>query len=297
MLVGSALGAVSFNSPETYAATESTDGSTLAISSGNIISLTNLSRRDNGLSPLTENPTLDAAAQAKADHMLRHAYFAHTAPDGATPWSFFAEAQYEYVKAGENLAIDFDDCLSMHEAWLASGSHRANILDTFYTEIGVGVARGEFEGRETTLVAVFMGLPENGLPAAVGQGSQESISQTDASPTTEDLQTVSTSTGEAVAGEQSATGSLDTAQPLPEQNTVSERTANSDSVLLAYRKNQEDILIREKEISRLEGQASFAFFVCSVSACLASGLCLMLIVRSRRQMSSTSENHASLLCG
>ena len=54
-----------------------------------IIRLTNAQRQASGLSPLSENSALDSAALAKGNDMLAKGYWAHFAPDGTSPWSFF----------------------------------------------------------------------------------------------------------------------------------------------------------------------------------------------------------------
>ena len=70
------------------------------ISPSEVIRLTNVQRADNGLSPVTESTILDAAALAKGNDMLAKDYWAHFAPDGTTPWSFFLKFGYKYSYAG-----------------------------------------------------------------------------------------------------------------------------------------------------------------------------------------------------
>src|SRR4030042_1476724 len=79
------------------------------ISPSEVISLTNSQRAANGLSPLSENSALDSAALAKGNDMIAKGYWAHFAPDGTSPWSFFTSFGYKYRYAGENLARDFPD--------------------------------------------------------------------------------------------------------------------------------------------------------------------------------------------
>jgi len=70
-----------------------------------VIELTNQQRLERGLSPLSLNPTLNQTAQLKAGDMFAFSYWAHNSPSGRDPWSFFKEAGYTYLYAGENLAI------------------------------------------------------------------------------------------------------------------------------------------------------------------------------------------------
>lgn len=127
------------------------------ISPDEIIRLTNVKRAENGLPPLTYNPVLSQAALAKGNDMMNKDYWAHVAPDGTQPWAFFLNAGYKYKYAGENLARDFNDSASTVDAWMASPSHRENMLSPNYREIGVAVVNGTLTGSETTLVVQFFG--------------------------------------------------------------------------------------------------------------------------------------------
>jgi hypothetical protein len=62
--------------------------------------------------------------------------------------------------AGENLAIGFVDSEEVAKAWEASSTHRQNLLEPSYREIGVAVVKGSFQGKETTLVVQFFGTPQ-----------------------------------------------------------------------------------------------------------------------------------------
>jgi hypothetical protein len=135
------------------------------ISPSEVIRLTNVQREANGLSPLSENTTLDAAALAKGQDMLAKGYWAHFAPDGTSPWSFFLKFGYKYEYAGENLARDFPDAGSAVTAWMNSPSHRENILNPNYKDIGIGVVEGQLAGADTTIIVQFFGSPLSGSPA------------------------------------------------------------------------------------------------------------------------------------
>lgn len=125
-----------------------------------IVDLTNGDRMAHDLSALKVNPVLVAAAQAKADHMAALGYFAHTAPDGTDPWHWFDKAGYEYEYAGENLAIDFSDSAGVERAWMNSPTHRENILNAHFTEIGIATAIGMYQGRMTTFVVQAFASPK-----------------------------------------------------------------------------------------------------------------------------------------
>lgn len=124
-----------------------------------VIDLTNEERASFDEASLKRNATLDEAARLKAEHMAKNEYFAHYAPDGTSPWHWFDEAGYVYAHAGENLAIHFTDSAEVVEAWMKSPKHKENIVNSDFTEIGVGTAKGEFEGYETVYVVQLFGTP------------------------------------------------------------------------------------------------------------------------------------------
>ena len=143
------------------------------ISPGEVIRLTNVQRTANGLNPVTENSTLDAAALSKGQDMLAKGYWAHFAPDGTSPWSFFLKFGYKYSYAGENLARDFPDASSAVNAWMNSPSHKENILNSHYKEIGIGVVEGSLSGADTTIIVQFFGAPLGStaaIPVAQAKG-------------------------------------------------------------------------------------------------------------------------------
>lgn len=142
-----------------------------------VIRLTNIQRQANGLSALNENSTLDSAALAKGNDMLAKGYWAHFAPDGTSPWSFFLSFGYKYRYAGENLARDFSDPASAVNAWMNSPTHRENILNPNYRDIGVGVVQGSLAGADTTIIVQFFGSPLSGSPSIpIAQAKEASTS-------------------------------------------------------------------------------------------------------------------------
>jgi len=123
--------------------------------------LTNQKRVATGVASLKADRRLERAALAKARDMFAKNYWAHYAPDGSTtPWQFILNAGYTYKFAGENLAKDFDTSVSVVEAWMASSSHRANLLNSGYKDIGIVAVNGTLLGEETTLVVQMFGMPQ-----------------------------------------------------------------------------------------------------------------------------------------
>ncbi len=132
-----------------------------AITSANIISLTNQSRQAQSLGLLTANTMLAAAAQSKANDMLAKGYFSHTSPDGRSPWDFVSTAGYNYITAGENLAVNFTEAENVEDAWMNSPGHRANILNGGFKEIGIGIAQGSYQGHDAIFVVQMFGTQAN----------------------------------------------------------------------------------------------------------------------------------------
>lgn len=123
-----------------------------------LLELINNNREKNSLAPLAVNHELTQAALKKARDLLARGYFAHTTPDGKPFYAWIEEERYDYLYAGENLAIDFFTSEEMVEAWLASPTHRANIMNEHYNETGMAVVKGLWQGRETIVAVQMFGL-------------------------------------------------------------------------------------------------------------------------------------------
>jgi hypothetical protein len=129
------------------------------IASSVLVDLTNESRLAFNEQPLVRNQVLDRAAQLKGEDMARTGYFAHNSPTGVTPWHWFKVAGYPFIYAGENLAIDFTDSTEVEKAWLESPTHRANLLNVKFREIGIATVEGLYEGNPTIFVVQMFGTP------------------------------------------------------------------------------------------------------------------------------------------
>jgi len=134
-----------------------------------IVELTNGERIKSNLSTLETNSLLNEAARRKAGDMFAFDYWAHRSPSGRTPWSFLREVNYDYRVAGENLARDFSDPDSVVEAWMKSPTHRENIMNSKFKEIGVAVVEGTLGGIRTTLVVQFFGTPTKAAAAGASR--------------------------------------------------------------------------------------------------------------------------------
>lgn len=128
-----------------------------------IIEMTNAERIKLNLPSLKENKLLSEAARQKAADMFAFNYWSHVSPSGRSPWAFFTEVGYKYQYAGENLARDFHDPEAVIRAWMNSLSHKENIVNPKYQEIGVVVVEGTLQGVETALVVQLFGTPYGGV--------------------------------------------------------------------------------------------------------------------------------------
>ncbi len=135
-------------------------GAQAQVTAAGLLAATNQARSDSHEAPLTINADLAKAAQLKAENMFAQQYWAHTAPDGTTPWHWFGVVGYSYAAAGENLAKNFTTSATTVNAWMASSEHRANILKPAYTDVGFATMQGMLGGNPTTLTVALYGAPE-----------------------------------------------------------------------------------------------------------------------------------------
>jgi uncharacterized protein YkwD len=128
------------------------------MSRAGLLSGTNTQRSNYGQASLALNNSLNAAAQAKANDMVARNYWSHNTPDGQEPWIFIDAQGYAYTKAGENLAYGFDTSSATIIGWMNSPSHKANLLDSVFTEVGFGFANSANfvnTGNQTIVVAMY----------------------------------------------------------------------------------------------------------------------------------------------
>lgn len=163
-----------------------------------VVDLTNEERTAVSATPLTRNTKLDEAARSKARHMAENNYFAHYSPDGVSPWYWFDKVEYQYQYAGENLAVHFTDSEAVVSAWLNSPSHKENIINSAFTEIGVGTARGKYQGYDTVFVVQMFGTPRE-VESSEMASESDLLAEVDSSDITEET-TLNEEESVAVAG-------------------------------------------------------------------------------------------------
>jgi uncharacterized protein YkwD len=104
-----------------------------------VISLINTERGNAGLSPLSENEALDAAARGHSVDMAVNNFMSHTSSDGSSFSDRISRAGYSYGSIGENVAAGQSSPADVVAAWMGSSGHKANILGP-YVDIGAGYA-------------------------------------------------------------------------------------------------------------------------------------------------------------
>lgn len=252
---------------------------------GAIASLTNEERADNGVPPLTESTLLDKAAQEKADDMAANGYFAHTSPSGKTPWYWFQQVGYNYVYAGENLAVNFFESQDVANAWMNSPTHRANIVKPEYTEIGVGVAEGMYQGHHTVFVAQLFGKPLvfAAAPAPTDSAGSPQASSGQAVPKTTPAPAPKTApTPKPTTTPEPAPLPAQTPTTAPNPNTVSE-TPTAPVVASAPTPTVTEVLGEESSAAPVQESALRAFFDRALSSPRKSleyayGLIAMMVI-------------------
>lgn len=110
-----------------------------------VIRLVNEVRAEHGLQALTANWELSRVARYKSQDMEDNRYFSHTSPNYGSPFQMIKNFGLSYRTAGENIAYGQSTPQAVVSAWMNSSGHRANILNSSYTQIGVGyVANGHY---------------------------------------------------------------------------------------------------------------------------------------------------------
>ena len=106
-----------------------------------IVQLVNKERAAVGLNALTENADLDKVATLKSQDMVNLNYFDHTSPTYGSPFDMITQFGIPYSYAGENIAYGQTSPEDVMNGWMNSPGHKANILNSNFTQIGVGVAK------------------------------------------------------------------------------------------------------------------------------------------------------------
>lgn len=132
-------GTVNSGSTTTGTTSSSTSSASVTTAEKNAVELMNADRRANGLSDLKVSAAVTAVARSHAQDMVGRNFFSHTNPDGKTPSDRLEAAGISYSAAGENIAKN-TSVQAAETSFMNSSGHRANILNSNYTTVGIGVA-------------------------------------------------------------------------------------------------------------------------------------------------------------
>lgn len=103
-----------------------------------VLKLVNQERAKYGLAALKYDWELARVAEHKSEDMRSKGYFSHTSPTYGSPFDMMKSYGITYRAAGENIAKGQTSAGQVMNAWMNSSGHRANILSSNYTHIGVG---------------------------------------------------------------------------------------------------------------------------------------------------------------
>lgn len=185
--------------PQSNSQQQSTKSEVLAyatdIGSNSLVSATNQKRAAVGVGALAYNDKLTKAAQNKANDMATRDYWSHNTPEGTPPWIFITNAGYSYSIAGENLAFGYritstnpvTNELGVIDGWMASPTHKDNMLNSRFTEVGFGIANSpsyQNLGQQTIVVAMYASpIPAVVAPAVVKPATTVTTASTTSAPT------------------------------------------------------------------------------------------------------------------
>jgi uncharacterized protein YkwD len=117
-----------------------------SVLSNTVLGYTNYERCLQGLAPLSASSQLDAAAQCHTDDMVNRGYISHVALvpapcGGVNTEQRITTAGYFWNTYGENIANGYSSPQAVVAAWMGSQSHRANILNPGFVDMGIGRSR------------------------------------------------------------------------------------------------------------------------------------------------------------
>ena len=106
-----------------------------------VLNIVNKERTSRGLSALKFNAEVSKVATLKSQDMIDKGYFDHTSPTYGSPFDMMKKFGITYKSAGENIAMGQKTPQEVMTAWMNSEGHRKNILNSSFTEIGIGIAK------------------------------------------------------------------------------------------------------------------------------------------------------------
>jgi uncharacterized protein YkwD len=126
-----------------------------------LLVMTNQTRQELCLPPVQFNESLNRAALMRGTDIVTQGYWSHVSPTGNRAWPFIQESGYKYNWTGENLARGFTDAQSIYNAWINSPTHKANLSNPAYRDMGIAIVRGTQDGKPSYYVIQLFGSPIN----------------------------------------------------------------------------------------------------------------------------------------
>ncbi|MCB9813741.1 MAG: hypothetical protein H6772_05070 [Pseudomonadales bacterium] len=121
-----------------------------------LYSLINSYRKENNLTPLSINKSLEISAGKKIQDMIENDYFRHSDPENVESWYLFRTSGYEFKTAGENLSAGINSPWQVFEAWRNSEIHNTQLLNKTYLDMGLGTDCVSYKiANETSCIVVL----------------------------------------------------------------------------------------------------------------------------------------------
>lgn len=126
------------DTPDTPETPDTPDSGSTSSYAQQVLDLVNRERAIYGLESLRLDDTLSRYAAVKSQDMHDNAYFSHTSPTYGSPFDMMKSFGITYNYAGENIAMGYATPDAVVTAWMNSAGHRANILSSNFTRMGIG---------------------------------------------------------------------------------------------------------------------------------------------------------------
>jgi uncharacterized protein YkwD len=157
-----------------------------------LLVLANQARAAQNVPPLIWNQDLAEAALVHSEDLAAHGGNCdlHNSCNGEVWWKRVQRFYPGWVALGENVATSISNPQTLHDGWMSSPGHRANILNSSYTEFGAGIALGQtnfgrlafatedFGSRGMMSPGAFPALPAGSIHPLTGDGEPRDIQVT-----------------------------------------------------------------------------------------------------------------------
>jgi uncharacterized protein YkwD len=126
-----------------------------------LLDLINNARQEIGLPPLRFSSSLSRAAQAHAEDLVQNNYvLGHVGSGGSSVSDRAQRAGYSSRFVGENAAAGDSTPNKIFDQWMNSRGHRANMLNSDYTEVGIGYVLNASETTYKHYWVLVLGNPD-----------------------------------------------------------------------------------------------------------------------------------------